>query len=76
MKLELKTLEDTEQLGAKLWEMLPLKSLVFLNGELGAGKTTLVRGVLRAAGFIRRRQKSDFYYRRRIYHCRPKNFAF
>jgi tRNA threonylcarbamoyladenosine biosynthesis protein TsaE len=51
MKLELKTLEDTEQLGAKLWEMLPPKSLVFLNGELGAGKTTLVRGVLRAAGF-------------------------
>lgn len=51
MKLELKSVADTEQLGARLWEILPPKSLVFLNGELGAGKTTLVRGVLRAAGF-------------------------
>lgn len=51
MKFELKTIEDTESLGAKLWEILPSKSLVFLNGELGAGKTTLVRGVLRATGY-------------------------
>lgn len=51
MKFELKTTEDTEHLGAKLWQVLPIKSLIFLNGELGAGKTTLVRGVLRAAGY-------------------------
>lgn len=42
--------EATEQCGAKLWELLPEKSLVFLHGDLGAGKTTLVRGLLRAAG--------------------------
>jgi tRNA threonylcarbamoyladenosine biosynthesis protein TsaE len=47
LKFELKTVTDTEQLGALLWEKLPSKSLVFLKGELGAGKTTLVRGVLR-----------------------------
>lgn len=51
MKFELKTVADTESLGAKLCEILPPKSLVFLNGELGAGKTTLVRGVLRATGY-------------------------
>ena len=51
MKLELKTVADTEKLGAALWKQLPPKSLVFLNGELGAGKTTLVRGVLRATGY-------------------------
>jgi tRNA threonylcarbamoyladenosine biosynthesis protein TsaE len=51
LKLELNNVAATEALGAKLWEILPRQCLVFLNGELGAGKTTLVRGVLRAAGF-------------------------
>jgi tRNA threonylcarbamoyladenosine biosynthesis protein TsaE len=43
--------EATEQLGAELWQVLPAKCLVFLEGDLGMGKTTLVRGFLRAAGF-------------------------
>ncbi|MDQ5939897.1 MAG: tRNA threonylcarbamoyladenosine biosynthesis protein TsaE [Pseudomonadota bacterium] len=40
----------TEQFGAALLPYLPDKSLIFLHGELGAGKTTLVRGLLRSAG--------------------------
>ena len=39
------------QLAARLFERLRPGQLIFLHGELGAGKTTLVRGVLRAAGF-------------------------
>ncbi len=47
----LKDTEATEQFGAQLWAELPEKNLIFLHGDLGAGKTTLVRGFLRAAGF-------------------------
>ncbi|MGZ8172402.1 tRNA (adenosine(37)-N6)-threonylcarbamoyltransferase complex ATPase subunit type 1 TsaE, partial [Methylobacter sp.] len=46
MKTYLKDTEATEQFGAKLWAELPSKCLIFLHGDLGAGKTTLVRGFL------------------------------
>jgi tRNA threonylcarbamoyladenosine biosynthesis protein TsaE len=51
MKKFLKNTEETEQFGAELWAELPSKCLIFLHGDLGAGKTTLVRGFLRAAGY-------------------------
>ncbi len=44
--------EETEQFGAELYNLLAAKSVVFLHGDLGAGKTTLVRGYLRAAGYV------------------------
>jgi tRNA threonylcarbamoyladenosine biosynthesis protein TsaE len=52
MRRFLQSAEATEQFGAALWPLLPVKSLVFLHGGLGAGKTTLVRGFLRAAGHL------------------------
>ena len=48
--LPLRNLDDTEALGASLATRLP-QGLVFLRGPLGAGKTTLVRGWLRALGY-------------------------
>lgn len=51
MKLRLESIEDTELFGAALWRALPKQCLVFLRGDLGAGKTSLVRGILRAAGY-------------------------
>jgi tRNA threonylcarbamoyladenosine biosynthesis protein TsaE len=50
MQCYLDSTEATEQFGAALWRLLPPKCLVFLHGDLGAGKTTLVRGFLQAAG--------------------------
>lgn len=41
---------ETLAFGAALAKSLPDKAIVFLNGELGAGKTTLVRGILLSAG--------------------------
>jgi tRNA threonylcarbamoyladenosine biosynthesis protein TsaE len=44
--------EATEAFGARLQECCRQGGLVvFLQGPLGAGKTTLVRGFLRAAGY-------------------------
>jgi tRNA threonylcarbamoyladenosine biosynthesis protein TsaE len=51
MQKFLQNTEETELLGAELFQSLAPKSVVFLHGELGAGKTTLVRGYLRAAGY-------------------------
>ena len=51
MQHYLNTSEETEQFGAALFKSVPSKCLIFLHGDLGAGKTTLVRGFLRAAGY-------------------------
>ncbi|MCQ8129272.1 tRNA (adenosine(37)-N6)-threonylcarbamoyltransferase complex ATPase subunit type 1 TsaE [Methylomonas rivi] len=50
MKIELSDSGETELLGAALGKVLPPKCLLYLYGDLGAGKTTLVRGLLRAMG--------------------------
>ena len=42
--------EQTEALGADLVRALRAGDVVLLFGEMGAGKTTLVRGALRALG--------------------------
>jgi tRNA threonylcarbamoyladenosine biosynthesis protein TsaE len=50
--VQLSNTEETEAFGAALWTILPAKALVYLYGDLGAGKTTLIRGLLRAAGYV------------------------
>ena len=42
--------EDTERAGAELAARLQPGDVVLVSGELGAGKTTFVRGALRALG--------------------------
>ena len=51
MQFTLNNSAETEAFGAALWLALPAKCLLFLHGDLGAGKTTLIRGLLRAGGY-------------------------
>jgi tRNA threonylcarbamoyladenosine biosynthesis protein TsaE len=49
--LELPDEQATEKLGRLLAELLSFPGVVFLHGPLGAGKTTLVRALLRGFGY-------------------------
>jgi tRNA threonylcarbamoyladenosine biosynthesis protein TsaE len=48
--IETGSAEETEALGARIAARLQPGDLVLLSGELGSGKTTLVRGACRALG--------------------------
>jgi tRNA threonylcarbamoyladenosine biosynthesis protein TsaE len=42
--------DATEALGARLARALPARAVAYLHGDLGAGKSTLARALLRALG--------------------------
>jgi len=50
MNIELHNEDEQVAFGAALAAAVGKRALIFLQGELGAGKTTLVRGFLRARG--------------------------
>lgn len=51
MQLAVASEQEMEALGARLAEASVHGGLIFLKGNLGAGKTTLVRGFLRRLGY-------------------------
>jgi tRNA threonylcarbamoyladenosine biosynthesis protein TsaE len=52
ISLETSSPEETEAAGEELGRRLRLGDLVLLRGELGAGKTTFVRGMARGSGSV------------------------
>lgn len=50
MVYQIESEQDMERFGGKLGEKLDGGCVIFLTGDLGAGKTTLARGLLRALG--------------------------
>lgn len=50
MRLTLPSPKDTDALGAALASSRPARAVLYLHGDLGAGKSTLARAMLRALG--------------------------
>lgn len=50
-RINLQNEAETMELGASIATLLPVGGVVLLHGDLGAGKTTMVRGLLRYLGF-------------------------
>ena len=50
MRLVLPDADATDRLGAVLAQTRPPRAIVYLRGDLGAGKSTLARALLRALG--------------------------
>ena len=49
-RFKTRSVEGTLALGERIAEMLPPPMLIILRGEVGAGKTTLVKGIAAALG--------------------------
>lgn len=60
MKMELINENQTLELGEKLFRSMDQPVWIYLSGDLGAGKTTLVRGFLRARGYSGRVKSPTF----------------
>ena len=50
LQFETHSEEETREIGHILAQRLPARALVLLTGELGAGKTTLVKGIVEGLG--------------------------
>ena len=53
LKFETHSEEETQSLGRKLAELLPQRGDVLLIGDLGAGKTTLTKGIVQGRSAAR-----------------------
>jgi tRNA threonylcarbamoyl adenosine modification protein YjeE len=68
-RLSLASEEETIALGARLGRKLKPGAVVLLRGELGAGKTTLARGLARGAGY-KGRVSSPTFALAHMYRCK------
>lgn len=60
MQLSVASDEDMQQLGRKIAAVLDKGDVLYLSGELGAGKTTLARGIARGLGYTGRVSSPTF----------------
>jgi tRNA threonylcarbamoyladenosine biosynthesis protein TsaE len=69
--------EETVELGAKIARRLPHPCVLILQGELGSGKTTLVKGIVSGLGVARQEEVTspsftlvhEYGTERKVYHA-------
>ncbi|BDU67663.1 MAG: tRNA (adenosine(37)-N6)-threonylcarbamoyltransferase complex ATPase subunit type 1 TsaE [Candidatus Tyloplasma litorale] len=67
LKHKISSVNETINFGKKLIEVLPKQSnLFFIQGEIGSGKTTLIKGIVNSLG-IKDQIKSPTYGYKRTY---------
>ncbi len=60
LKIVSRSADETMQLGEKMAAILPVGSTICLLGDLGAGKTTLVKGLAKGLGITETVQSPTF----------------
>jgi tRNA threonylcarbamoyladenosine biosynthesis protein TsaE len=75
VELFIESEEAMRQLGMKIAPLLTGGDIVYLRGELGAGKTTLVRGIARGMGYPGKVTSPTFTIMN-IYPANPEIFHF
>lgn len=68
--------EETFQVGASFYPELALPSIIAFFGDLGAGKTTFIRGIASRAGVDKREVCSPTFTYLNIYESRIKIYHF
>ncbi len=77
------SLENLDEIAEKIAELLPDNAVIFLRGDLAAGKTTLVKALARAKGcgeavtsptFSIQQVYDDGFYHYDLYQCPNEKF--
>lgn len=71
--MELKTVQDMHQAGLDIAKQLEATNIVTLSGDLGAGKTTLSKGILAYFGIDPETVTSPTFSIMNIYHASEHN---
>ena len=76
LKLISSSSEGTQKIGKRLGKKIPKGSILLLNGDLGSGKTTFIKGIARGLKIGQTEVSSPTFVLMNVYHGRLPLFHF